>query len=154
MYPTKYWLNTYQRYTSKWQVCHCHYHKQLCSQNLYSHYNLQNLHGDHENLILYLLPNELPAHPSHQSLTYHINIKCCENKELYKKEYKKYIRRNNNNTDSIETGRIVIAHLLPQSDLENCMYATPFQLMMIKFYRSYLIYKYSFTFLPFYTVIS
>ena len=47
-------------------------------------------------------------------------------KEVYKKEYKKYIRRNNNNTDSIERRRIVIAHLLPQSDLEKCMYATRF----------------------------
>ena len=33
-----------------------------------------------------------------------------------------YVRRNNNKYDSIETRRIEIAHLLPWSDLENCMY--------------------------------
>ena len=57
-----------------------------------------------------------------------------------------YIRRNNNKVNSIKTGRIAIADLLPLSDLEKCMYTTLFQLMMIKFYRHYLIYKYSFTF--------
>ena len=38
------------------------------------------------------------------------------------------LRRNNNNSKvySIETGRIVIAHLLPWSDLEKYMYATLF----------------------------
>ena len=56
-----------------------------------------------------------------------------------------YIRRNNSNVDSIETGRIVIADLLPWSDLEKCMYITLFSLMMIKCYRHSLIYKYSFT---------
>ena len=44
-----------------------------------------------------------------------------------------YIYGNNNNDDSIETGRIVTAELLPGSDLEKCMYVTLFQLMMIKF---------------------
>ena len=37
-----------------------------------------------------------------------------------------YIRRNNNKIDSIETGRIVIAHLLPWSDLEKRIYNTFF----------------------------
>ena len=37
-----------------------------------------------------------------------------------------YIRRNNNKFDSIETGRIVIAHLLAWSDLEKYMYTTLF----------------------------
>ena len=44
-----------------------------------------------------------------------------------------YIYRSNDNDDSIETGRIVTAELLPRSDLEKCMYVTLFQLMMIKF---------------------
>ena len=35
-----------------------------------------------------------------------------------------YIRRNNSEVDSIETGRIVIAHLFILSDLEKCMYGT------------------------------
>ena len=60
------------------------------------------------------------------------------------------LRRNNNKGNSVETGRIVIAHLIPFSDLEKCMYTTLFQLMMIKFYRHYLIYKYNFTFSFFY----
>ena len=33
-----------------------------------------------------------------------------------------YTRRNNNKVDAIETGCIVIALLLPWSDLEKCMY--------------------------------
>ena len=37
-----------------------------------------------------------------------------------------YVRRNNNKVDSIETRRIVIAHLLPWSDLEKSMYTTLF----------------------------
>ena len=61
-----------------------------------------------------------------------------------------HIRRNNNKVNSIETGRIEIADLLPLSDLEKGMYTTFFQLMMIKVYRHYLIYKYNFTFLLFY----
>ena len=32
-----------------------------------------------------------------------------------------YTRRNNNKVDPIETGRIVITHLLLRSDLETCM---------------------------------
>ena len=56
------------------------------------------------------------------------------------------IRRNNNKVDSIETGRIVIAHLLPWSDLEKYMYTTLFKLLMTIFYRRYLIYKNDFTF--------
>ena len=32
-----------------------------------------------------------------------------------------YIRRNNNKVDSIETSRIVIAHLLRYGDLEKCI---------------------------------
>ena len=42
------------------------------------------------------------------------------------KPSKFYIRKNNNIVDSIETGRKVIAHLLPWSDLEKSMYTTPF----------------------------
>ena len=72
----------------------------------------------------------------------------CSMKYLYSRKF--YIRRNNNKVNSIETGRIVIADLLPLSDLGKCMYTTLFQLMMIKFYRHYLIYEYNFTFLPFY----
>ena len=37
-----------------------------------------------------------------------------------------YIRKNNNKADTIETGRIVIAHVRPWSDLEKCMYTTLF----------------------------
>ena len=40
-----------------------------------------------------------------------------------------YIRRNNIKANSIEAGRIVIAHLLPLSDVEKsekCMYTTLF----------------------------
>ena len=37
-----------------------------------------------------------------------------------------YGRRNNNKVDSIETGLIVIADLLPWSDLEVCVYSTLF----------------------------
>ena len=56
------------------------------------------------------------------------------------------MRKNNIKIDSTETGRIVvIAHLLPGSDLEKCIYITRFQLTMIKFYRHYLIYKYNCT---------
>ena len=36
-----------------------------------------------------------------------------DNLQLYVHVRKFYIRRNNNKADSIETGRIVIAHLLP-----------------------------------------
>ena len=36
------------------------------------------------------------------------------------------MRRNNNETDSIETGPIIIAHMLPLSGLENCMHTTNF----------------------------
>ena len=51
-----------------------------------------------------------------------------------------YIRRNN-----------IIANLLPWSDLEKCMYTTLFQLMMIKFYSHYLVYKYNFIYSLFWT---
>ena len=61
------------------------------------------------------------------------------------------IRRNNNKADSIETGDIVIAHLLPWSDLQKCMYGTFLYVMIIKFYHHYLIYKYSFACLLFWT---
>ena len=61
-----------------------------------------------------------------------------------------YTRRNNNKVNSIETECIVIADLLPLSDLEKCMCNTLFQLMIIKFYCHYLIYKYKFTFSFFY----
>ena len=61
-----------------------------------------------------------------------------------------YIRKNNNKINSIEIGRIVIADLLPLSNLEKCMYTTLFQLMMIKCLGHYLIYKYNFNFLLFY----
>ena len=37
-----------------------------------------------------------------------------------------YMRRNNDKVDSIETVRIVIAHLLPWSDLEKGLYGTVF----------------------------
>ena len=55
------------------------------------------------------------------------------------------MKRNNNKVVSIKTGPIVIAYLLPGSDLEKHMYGTLCELMMIKFYRHYLIYKYNFT---------
>ena len=55
-----------------------------------------------------------------------------------------YVRRNNNKVNFIETGCIVIALFLPWSDLEKCMYVTCLYLMMIKFCRHYLIYKYDF----------
>ena len=42
------------------------------------------------------------------------------------KPMKFYIRRNNNKVDSIEAGCIVIAHLLPWSDVEKYMYTTLF----------------------------
>ena len=45
------------------------------------------------------------------------------------------MRKNNNKVNSIETGRIVIADLLPWSDLEKCMYTTLFKLIIINFYR-------------------
>ena len=44
----------------------------------------------------------------------------------FSKPRKFYIRRNNNNADSIEIGCIVIAHSLPWSDLEKYMYTTLF----------------------------
>ena len=37
----------------------------------------------------------------------------------YELSRKLYIRRNNKKVDSVETGHIVIAHLLPWSDREN-----------------------------------
>ena len=49
----------------------------------------------------------------------------------------------NNQVSSIETGRMIISHLFPWSNLEKCIYTTLFLLMMIKFYRHYLIYKYN-----------
>ena len=55
-----------------------------------------------------------------------------------------YIRSNNNKVDSIETGHMVIAYLLPRSDSEKCMHITLFQFIMIKVYRHYLIFKYNF----------
>ena len=67
------------------------------------------------------------------------------------KARKFYIRRNYKKVDSIETGRMVIAHLFPWSDLEKCMYGTLFQLMMMKFYRHYLIYECKFICLLFWT---
>ena len=42
------------------------------------------------------------------------------------RERKPCIRRNNNKVDSIETGRIFIAHLLPWSDLEKWVCGTFF----------------------------
>ena len=44
----------------------------------------------------------------------------------YLESGKFYIRRNNNKADSIETGRIVIAHSRLLSDLEKCKYTTLF----------------------------
>ena len=61
------------------------------------------------------------------------------------------IRRNNNKVDSIETGRIAIAHLFLWNDQENCMYSTLFQLLMIKCYRHHFIYEYNFIFSLFWT---
>ena len=55
-----------------------------------------------------------------------------------------YIKSNNEKVDSFETGCIVIADLIPWSDLENCMYTILFQLMTIKFYRHYFICRYNF----------
>ena len=47
--------------------------------------------------------------------------------EIDLREYQgRSIRRSNNKADSIETGRLVIAHLLPKTDLEKCMYTTLF----------------------------
>ena len=46
------------------------------------------------------------------------------NKYLQARKF--YIRRNNNKVDSVKTGSTVIAHLLPWSDLEKCMYTTLF----------------------------
>ena len=62
------------------------------------------------------------------------------------------MRRNNDKVDSIETGRVVNAHLLPWSDQEKCTYITLFKLLMMKFYCHYLIYKYYFNCLLFWTV--
>ena len=56
-----------------------------------------------------------------------------------------YIRRNNNKVDTIETGRIVIAYLLP------CMCTTFFLINDDKILRYYLIYKYNFICLLFWT---
>ena len=33
-----------------------------------------------------------------------------------------YIKKNNSKVDSLETGHIVIAYLLPWSDLQNCQH--------------------------------
>ena len=44
-----------------------------------------------------------------------------DKQETWRQTRKFYIRRNNNNVDSIETGRIVIGHLFPWSDLEKYM---------------------------------
>ena len=46
--------------------------------------------------------------------------------QIYLWARKFYIRRNNNKVDSIETGHILIADLLPRSDLEKYMYTTIF----------------------------
>ena len=43
------------------------------------------------------------------------------------------VHERNSKVDSIETGCIVIAYLLPRSDQENGLYIMPFQLLMIKF---------------------
>ena len=45
----------------------------------------------------------------------------------------------NNQVSPIETGRMIVSHLFPGSNLEKCIYTTLFLLMMIKFYRHYLI---------------
>ena len=81
------------------------------------------------------------------------NILTASNKGIYRKLVRTlcrsrnfYIKRNNNKTDSIETGRIVIACFLPLSVLEKYMDTKLFWLMMIKFYSHYLIYKYYFYF--------
>ena len=52
------------------------------------------------------------------------NYLCICSQNLQSRKF--YVRRNNNKVDSTETGRIVIAHLLPWSDLENCMQSTLF----------------------------
>ena len=49
----------------------------------------------------------------------------------------------NNQVSPIETGRMIVSHLFPGSNLEKCIHTTLFLLMMIKFYRHYLIYKYN-----------
>ena len=73
--------------------------------------------------------------------SYYENLKI-----IYKTVPRKFfIRKNNNKVNSIETERIVIANLLPWSGLKKCMYVTLYQLMMIKIYCYYLIYKYNFT---------
>ena len=46
--------------------------------------------------------------------------------KIYMVSMKFYIRRNNKKVDFIEPGPIVIAHFLPWSDLEKCMYVTLF----------------------------
>ena len=56
----------------------------------------------------------------HQQLPFNSNI-------LYSVHSRKfYIKKNNNKADSIETGRIAIAHLRLRSDLEKGMYTTLF----------------------------
>ena len=65
-----------------------------------------------------------------------------------------YTKKNNNKINSIEIGRIVIADLLPLSNLEKYMYTTLFQLKMIKCLGHYLIYKYNFNFLLFYMTLT
>ena len=68
-----------------------------------------------------------------------------------RKAGKFYRRSYNIKVNSIETGRIVIADFLSWGDLEKCMYTKLFQLMIVKFYRRYLIYKYNFTYSLFWT---
>ena len=65
---------------------------------------------------------------------------------IYISSKKFYIRRNNNKVDSTETGRIVIAiaYSLKWCRKKKRGYTTLCELMMIKFYRHYLIYKYNF----------
>ena len=55
-------------------------------------------------------------------------------REQLLKTRKFYSWRNNNKVDSIETGRIIIAHLLPLSDVHHV-----FLMNDDKFYRYYLI---------------
>ena len=57
------------------------------------------------------------------SVFYQIFLKCI--KEVL-------LRKNNNKVDSIETGRIAIADLLPWSDLEKYLYITLFDTMMME----------------------
>ena len=65
--------------------------------------------------------------------------------------WKFYIRSNNNKVYSIETRRIVAAHLLLLSDFEKRRHTTLFELMMVKLHRHYLIFKYRFICALFFT---